>query len=77
MKWYESFFDGVAMEFWKAGVPPEWTQSEVGFLWDALGLKAGASVLGGAATASIARSQTVCRRAHAGARVFVGSLYGP
>jgi 2-polyprenyl-3-methyl-5-hydroxy-6-metoxy-1,4-benzoquinol methylase len=45
MRWYESFFDGVAMEFWKAGVPLEWTQAEVGFLWDALGLKAGASVL--------------------------------
>jgi SAM-dependent methyltransferase len=45
MKWYENFFDGVAMDFWKAGVPPEWTQAEVGFLWDALGLKTGAAVL--------------------------------
>ena len=45
MKWYESFFDGVAMEFWKAGVPLEWTRAEVGFLWDALALKPGASVL--------------------------------
>jgi 2-polyprenyl-3-methyl-5-hydroxy-6-metoxy-1,4-benzoquinol methylase len=45
MRWYESFFDGVAMDFWRAGVPPEWTQSEVGFLWDVLGLKAGSSVL--------------------------------
>ena len=45
MKWYENFFDGVAMDFWKAGVPPEWTQAEVGFLWDALALKPGAAVL--------------------------------
>jgi len=45
MTWYEHFFDGVAMEFWRAGVPPDWTKVEVGFLWDALGLNAGASVL--------------------------------
>jgi SAM-dependent methyltransferase len=45
MRWYEHFFDGVAMEFWKAGVPAEWTQSEAGLLWDALDLKPGGVVL--------------------------------
>ncbi|MCX6561786.1 MAG: class I SAM-dependent methyltransferase [Candidatus Aminicenantes bacterium] len=45
MKWYEQFFDGVAMDFWKAAVPEEWTRAEVVFLKESLVLAPGSSVL--------------------------------
>jgi SAM-dependent methyltransferase len=31
-EWYESFFAGVTMDFWRAAVPPDWTADEVRFL---------------------------------------------
>jgi len=43
--WYENFFEGLSVDYWKAAVPPAWTKAEIEFLWDVLGLRAGASVL--------------------------------
>lgn len=45
MKWYERFFEGLAMEFWKAAVPEDSTRTEVAFLKEALELKPGSTVL--------------------------------
>ena len=43
--WYESFFAGLAVEFWRAAVPEEATAADVAFLWKHLGLSAGSRVL--------------------------------
>jgi len=37
--WYESFFTPLALEFWRAVVPPEATEAEVAFVERALGLE--------------------------------------
>ena len=37
-EWYESFFSPLALEFWRAVVPPESTRDEVDFLERQLGL---------------------------------------
>jgi SAM-dependent methyltransferase len=37
--WYESFFSPLALEFWRAVVPPEATEAEVAFVERALGLE--------------------------------------
>jgi cyclopropane fatty-acyl-phospholipid synthase-like methyltransferase len=44
-KWYEDFFYGVAVEFWRKVVPEEFTQREVGFLEQVLNLKKDDAVL--------------------------------
>lgn len=44
-RWYESFFSGLAVEFWRAVIPPEITREEVGFLVDCLQLAPGSRVL--------------------------------
>lgn len=31
-EWYEGFFTGVPMDFWRRAVPPDWTADEVRFL---------------------------------------------
>jgi SAM-dependent methyltransferase len=43
--WYESFFSGLAVDFWKAVIPREATSEDVEFLWKHLGLSAGSRVL--------------------------------
>ena len=43
--WYEDFFEGLAVEFWRAVVPEEATAADVAFLWKHLGLSAGSRVL--------------------------------
>lgn len=43
--WYESFFTGITLDFWRKAVSPEQTRLEVDFLQNALGLTAGARVL--------------------------------
>lgn len=43
--WFESFFSGLAVEFWRAVIPPSATAEDVAFLWKHLGLTAGSSVL--------------------------------
>jgi len=43
--WYKNFFEGLAVAYWNAAVPPAWTRAEVDFLWDVLELKKGSSVL--------------------------------
>jgi SAM-dependent methyltransferase len=45
MKWYEHFFEGVAMDFWRAAVPPEWTLAEAAFIKESLAIGPGSSVL--------------------------------
>jgi len=37
-EWYESFFSPLAMEFWRAVIPPESTREEVGFVERSLAL---------------------------------------
>jgi len=44
-KWYEDFFYGVAVEFWRKVVLEEFTQREVGFLEQVLNLKKDDAVL--------------------------------
>jgi SAM-dependent methyltransferase len=44
-KWYETFFQGIALEMWRKAVPPEQTRLEVDFLERALGLRPGSRVL--------------------------------
>ena len=44
-KWYETFFNGVALEFWRRCTTPEMTRAEVDFLEAALGIKKGGRVL--------------------------------
>lgn len=43
--WFESFFSGLAVEFWQAVVPEDATAADVAFLWKHLGLSAGSRVL--------------------------------
>src|SRR5262249_17730629 len=43
--WYESFFSPLALEFWRAVVPPEVTEAEVAFVERALGLKGSGRLL--------------------------------
>jgi SAM-dependent methyltransferase len=43
--WFESFFSGLAVEFWRAVVPEAATQEDVAFLWKHLHLAAGSRVL--------------------------------
>ena len=43
--WYESFFKGLAVEFWRVVVPDAATLEEAGFLWKHLQLSPGARVL--------------------------------
>jgi 2-polyprenyl-3-methyl-5-hydroxy-6-metoxy-1,4-benzoquinol methylase len=44
-QWFETFFQGVAVEFWGKIIPPELTAMEVAFLKRALMLKPGDAVL--------------------------------
>lgn len=44
-KWYETFFNGVALEFWRRCVTPEMTRAEADFLETALELPKGGRVL--------------------------------
>jgi SAM-dependent methyltransferase len=43
--WWKDFFNGLAVEFWRAAVPPEATNADADFLWKHLRLAAGARVL--------------------------------
>jgi SAM-dependent methyltransferase len=43
--WYETFFDGLALEFWRHAVTPEMTGADVDFLMTHLALTADARVL--------------------------------
>lgn len=45
LKWYETFFQGIALEMWRKAIPPEQTRLEVDFLQRALSLEAGSRVL--------------------------------
>lgn len=45
LKWYESFFQGIALDMWRKAVPPEQARVEVDFLERELGLGPGALVL--------------------------------
>src|SRR6516165_2348310 len=44
-KWYEQFFYGLAVDFWRKAMPEEQTREEVGFIVEALNLQQGARVL--------------------------------
>ena len=44
-QWFETFFSGIAVEFWIRAMTPEITTAEVDFLEKALELKRGARVL--------------------------------
>jgi cyclopropane fatty-acyl-phospholipid synthase-like methyltransferase len=44
-RWYEGFFLGIALDFWRKAVPPEQTRREADFLEHALRLRPGARVL--------------------------------
>ncbi len=43
--WFETFFDGLALDLWRAAMTPEVTRREADFLVDQLCLEPGASVL--------------------------------
>ena len=43
--WWETFFSGLAVEFWDAVVPESATAEDAAFLWKHLGLKNGSEVL--------------------------------
>ena len=43
--WYRTFFDGLAVDFWRAAATPEWTKAEIELAWRELGLAAGSRVL--------------------------------
>jgi SAM-dependent methyltransferase len=43
--WWKTFFDGLAVGFWRAAVPPEATRADADFLWKHLNLARGARVL--------------------------------
>jgi len=43
--WWESFFSGLAVDFWRAAVPQEATAEDVAFLWKHLALRPGSRVL--------------------------------
>lgn len=44
-KWFETFFQGAAVEFWNRAVPPALTSGDIKFLERALQLRPGARVL--------------------------------
>jgi len=44
-KWYESFFQGIVLDMWRAAASPQQTRLEVDFLERALKLRPGARVL--------------------------------
>ena len=44
-RWYEDFFRGVALDFWRLAATPEQTRLEADFLEKTLGVKPGARVL--------------------------------
>ena len=44
-EWFETFFQGVAVEFWNRAIPPALTLMEVDFLEKALATPSGASLL--------------------------------
>ena len=44
-EWFETFFQGVAVEFWNRAMPPALTLMEVDFLEKALAPPPGASLL--------------------------------
>lgn len=43
--WWKTFFDGLAVGFWRAAVPPEATRADADFLWKHLKLAPGARAL--------------------------------
>jgi len=43
--WYETFFEGIVLDMWRAAMPAEHTRAEVDFLARELGLASGAMVL--------------------------------
>jgi SAM-dependent methyltransferase len=43
--WWKSFFEGLAVDFWGAAIPPEATAEDAAFLWKHLALWPGARVL--------------------------------
>lgn len=43
--WYENFFEGITLDFWRKAVPPEQTEREVDFFVRTLSLHPGARVL--------------------------------
>jgi len=45
VRWFEDFFSGIALDLWRAAVPPERTRAEVDFLERALRLRQAARVL--------------------------------
>src|SRR5688572_33324882 len=44
-QWYETFFQGIALETWDRCTPPEHTKAEADFFVDALQCKPGAHLL--------------------------------
>lgn len=44
-EWWENFFSGIALDLWRAAVPPERTRAEADFIQEALRLPAKAKVL--------------------------------
>ena len=44
-RWFEDFFHGIALDLWRAAVPPEQTRAEADFLERALRLRPAARVL--------------------------------
>ncbi len=45
VRWFEDFFSGIALDLWRAAVPPKRTRAEVDFLERALRLRPAARVL--------------------------------
>lgn len=43
--WWENFFEGLIVDFWRAAVPPEATRAEADFLQKRLGVPAGSRLL--------------------------------
>lgn len=43
--WWKDFFEGLAIDFWGAVIPPEATAEDAAFLWKHLALRPGARVL--------------------------------
>ena len=43
--WFETFFDGLALDMWRGAITPEITAREVDFLAERLALQPGMSVL--------------------------------
>src|SRR5512134_2779502 len=44
-EWWNDFFSGLVVEFWRAAMTPETTRAESGFLAERLGLEPGSRVL--------------------------------